>query len=109
MVYDEALAARVRRALAGRNDVIEKRMFGGLTFMLAGHMCCGVHSNELIIRLDAKTSVEDLNSPHVRPWDFMRRAMRGMFAVAPGGCADQLACNRWVQLAVRHASSLMPK
>src|SRR5215469_16659243 len=87
MAYDEALAARVRRALAGRNDVIEKRMFGGLTFMLAGHMCCGVNRDDLIIRIDAKTTVEDLNSPHVRPWDFMR-----------GRCGESLP---WPQRGVR--------
>jgi hypothetical protein len=43
MAYDDSLAARVRRALGGRRDVVEKRMFGGLTFMVAGNMCCGVH------------------------------------------------------------------
>jgi len=85
MAYDEALAARVRRALAGRSDVIEKRMFGGLTFMLAGHMCCGVNRHDLIIRLDANTTVKDLNNPHVRPWDFMRRPMRGILPWPRGG------------------------
>lgn len=109
MAYDEALAARVRRALAGRVDVIEKRMFGGLTFMVAGNMCCGVNRDDLILRLDSETAVEDLDSPHVRPWDFMKRPMRGIFAVGPAGCADQRACNRWVRLALRHAFSLRPK
>src|SRR5260370_40038021 len=109
MAYDAALAARVRRALAGRIDVIEKRMFGGLTFMVAGNMCCGVNRHDLIIRLDAKTTVEDLDSPHVRPWDFMKRPMRGIFAVGPAGCADQQACNRWVRLSLRQILSLTPK
>jgi TfoX/Sxy family transcriptional regulator of competence genes len=109
MAYDEALAARVRRTLVGRTDVIEKRMFGGLTFMVAGNMCCGVNRDDLIIRLDAKTTVEDLDSPYVRPWDLMKRPMRGIFAVSPAECADQQACARWVRLALRHALSLRPK
>jgi TfoX/Sxy family transcriptional regulator of competence genes len=109
MAYDESLAERVRRALAGRADVIEKRMFGGLTFMVAGNMCCGVNHDDLIVRLDTETAVKDLDSPHVRPWDFMKRPMRGIFAVGPAGCADQQACNRWVRLALRHALLLRPK
>ena len=70
MAYDESLAARVRQSLAGRPDVEEKPMFGGLTFMVAGNMCCGVNRDDLIIRLDAGTAVEDLHSPQVRAWDF---------------------------------------
>ena len=51
MAYSEQLANRVRALLAGRDDVAERPMFGGLTFMVAGHMCCGVHGDELIVRL----------------------------------------------------------
>ncbi len=109
MAYDEALAARVRAALARRTDVVEKPMFGGLTFMVAGNMCCGVHRNELVLRLDAGTRPEDLNSPHVRAWDFMKRPMRGIFAVSPAGCASQETVGHWVELALKHALSLPPK
>ena len=58
---------------------------------------------------EARTAVEDLDSPHVRPWDFMKRPMRGMFAVRAQGCAGQLAVNRWVGLALKHALSLPAK
>ena len=109
MAYDESLAARVRQSLAGRPDVEEKPMFGGLTFMVAGNMCCGVNRDDLIIRLDAGTAVEDLHSPQVRAWDFMKRPMRGIFAVSPPGCATQKTVDRWVELALRHALSLPPK
>ena len=109
MAYDESLAARVRRSLTGRIDVDEKPMFGGLTFMVAGNMCCGVNRDDLIIRLDAGTAVEDLHSPQVRAWDFMKRPMRGIFAVSPPGCATQKTVDRWVELALRHALSLPPK
>jgi TfoX/Sxy family transcriptional regulator of competence genes len=68
MAYDEAFAARVRQTLASRAEVDEQPMFGGLSFMVAGNMCCGVNRNDLIIRLDAGTAVEDLHSPQVRAW-----------------------------------------
>src|SRR6516162_2810697 len=109
MAYDESLAARVRQSLAGRPDVEEKPMFGGLTFMVAGNMCCGVNRDDLIIRLDAGTAVEDLQSRQVRPWDFMKRPMRGIFAVNAAGSATQKTVDRWVGLALRHALSLPPR
>src|SRR5215469_8499375 len=106
MAHDNLLAARVRRALGDRADVVEKRMFGGLTFMVAGNMCCGVNLDNLILRLDGKTIVKDLDSPHVRAWDFMKRPMKGMFAVSPPGCDSQKAVDHWVGMAVRHALTL---
>ncbi len=109
MAYDASLAAMVRQSLAGRPDVEEKPMFGGLTFMVAGNMCCGVNRDDLIIRLDAGTAVEDLHSPQVRAWNFMKRPMRGIFAVGAGGCATQKTVDLWVELALRHALSLPPK
>jgi TfoX/Sxy family transcriptional regulator of competence genes len=109
MAYDDLLAARVRRALADRDDVVEKQMFGGLTFMVASNMCCGVHRDELIMRLDGGTKAADLNSPHARAWDFVKGPMRGMFAVSPAGCASDETVGHWVELALRHALSLPPK
>ena len=58
MAYDGQLADRVRHALADRTDMVEKPMFGGLTFMVAGNMCCGVNRSDLILRLDGKTVVD---------------------------------------------------
>jgi TfoX/Sxy family transcriptional regulator of competence genes len=109
MAYDDLLAARVRRALSDRHDVEQKAMFGGVTFMVAGNMCCGVNRNDLIIRLDASTALEDLHSPHVRAWDFMKRPMAGIFAVAAAGCSKQETVDHWVKLALTHALSLPPK
>ena len=109
MAYDDALAGRVRQALRSRTDVVEKAMFGGIAFMVAGNMCCGVNRNDLIIRLEAHTQAEDLNSPHARLWDFMKRPMPGMFAVDGPGCATQASVDYWVQVALKHAVSLPPK
>jgi TfoX/Sxy family transcriptional regulator of competence genes len=109
MAYDDDLAQRVRQALRGRADVVEKAMFGGVAFMVAGNMCCGVNRNDLIIRLEKDTATADLGSPNVRIWDFMKHPMPGMFAVAGDGCANQKSVDRWVELAVTHALSLPPK
>jgi TfoX/Sxy family transcriptional regulator of competence genes len=109
MVYDDKLAARVRLALSGRTDVIEKAMFGGVAFMVSGNMCCGVNRDDLIIRLDRLTSTEDLDSRHVRAWDMMKRPMPGMFAVDSAACTTQKSLDKWLKLALAHALSLPPK
>ena len=102
MPYSEQIAGQVRRVLAGRTDVIEKAMFGGVTFMVAGNMCCGVHRDDLILRLDPSTRVEELGNRHARIWDFMKRPMPGMFAVAAEGCAKQ-DVDRLVNIALQKA------
>jgi len=110
MPYDQLLAGRVRHALEGRTDVVEKAMFGGLTFMVSGNMCCGVNRDDLIIRLAAQTTTEELNSPHARLWDFMpSRPMPGIFAIRAQGSANQSSVDRWVALALKHATSLPAK
>ena len=109
MAYDEQLAERVRHSLANRADVVEKKMFGGVSFMVAGNMCCGVNRTDLILRLDGGTHAGDLGSPHARAWDFMTRPMKGMFAVGAAGCTDQPSVDRWVGLALKHALSLPAK
>jgi TfoX/Sxy family transcriptional regulator of competence genes len=107
MAYDEQLAARVRTLVANRTDVTERKMFGGLTFMIGGHMCCGVNGNELIVRLDPEREDEALARPHARPMDFTGRPMSG-FTVQPDGLKGS-RLSRWVQEAVARAESLPPK
>src|SRR5215472_6436832 len=110
MPYDQLLAERVRHALEGRTDMVEKAMFGGLAFMVSENMCCGANREDLMVRLDRRTTAEQLNSPHVRAWDFMpSRPMPGMFAVSGQGSADQGAVDKWVELALKHATSLPAK
>jgi TfoX/Sxy family transcriptional regulator of competence genes len=108
MAYDEQLAARVRTLLANRTDVTERKMFGGLTFMIGGNMCCGVHRDELIVRLDPDREDEALAKPHARPMDLTGRPMRGFITVQPDGLRGDLL-NRWVQEAVARAESLPTK
>ncbi len=108
MAYDEQLAARVRALLADRTDVTEQKMFGGLTFMVGGNMCCGVNGDELIVRLDPDRQDEALARPHARPMDLTGRPMRGFITVRPDGLKGG-RLNRWVQEAVARAESLLPK
>jgi TfoX/Sxy family transcriptional regulator of competence genes len=108
MAYDEQLAARVRALLANRSEVTERKMFGGLTFMIGGHMCCGVNGNELIVRLDPEREDEALARPHARPMDFTGRPMRGFITVHPDGLRGP-SLERWVREAVARAESLPPK
>jgi TfoX/Sxy family transcriptional regulator of competence genes len=108
MAYDKDLAARVRALLAGRIDVSERQMFGGLTFMIDGNMCCGVNGDELIVRLDPDREDEALARPHARPMDFTGRKMRGFITVRPEGLGGN-RLNRWLEEAVARAESLPPK
>lgn len=95
MGYDEYLAARVGALLAGRTDVREQKMSGGLT-------------DELIVRLDPDREDETLAKPHARPMDFNGCPMRGFITVRPAGLeGDRL--HRWVRAAVARAESLPPK
>jgi TfoX/Sxy family transcriptional regulator of competence genes len=104
MAFDEELAGRVRGLLAARCDVTERRMFGGLTFMVAGHMCCGVHGDELILRLGPEGAEQVLNTPHVRAMDFTGRPMRGFVTIRPEGLAGK-QLRRWVEEAVSYAAA----
>ena len=108
MAYSEQLADRVRALLSDRDDVDERRMFGGLTFMVRGHMCCGVHGDELIVRLHPDDEDEALERPHARPMDFTARPMSGFLTVAPDGLKGQ-ALAGWVARAVTHAETRPPK
>jgi TfoX/Sxy family transcriptional regulator of competence genes len=108
MAYDEKLAARVRALLANRPDVTEQRMFGGLTFMVAGHMCCGVQADHLILRLGPESAAEALADRRARPMDFTGRALTGFVTVDREALGGR-ALARWVREAVAWADSLPPK
>ena len=108
MAYSEQLADRVRALLSDRDDVAERPMFGGLTFMVAGHMCCGVNGDELIVRLHPDDEDAALARPHARPMDFTARPMRGFVTVAADGLKGG-ALRRWVALAVEHSETQPPK
>lgn len=105
MTYDEELAQRVRQVLEGRKDVEERRMFGGLVFMVAGRMCVGVERDEIVVRLGAEEAERALARPHVRPMDFTGRPLRGFVYVARPGFRTVTQLREWVRLGVAHAEA----
>jgi len=108
MAYDETLADRIRDVLAAEPGVTERKMFGGIAFMVDGHMACGIVRDELMLRLGAEGADAALEKPHVRPMDFTGRPMTGMVYVEPAGVRG-VALRNWVGRAVAHARSLPPK
>jgi hypothetical protein len=88
--------------------VTERQMFGGLAFMLGGHMFCGVVKDTLMARLGPEGADRALDQPHVRPMDFTGRPMKGMVFVEPEGLHDD-ALQQWVTAAVSYARTLPPK
>jgi hypothetical protein len=109
VAYDEELAERVRRVLAGRRDFAEKPMFGGLTFMVAGHMCCGVVGHDLMVRVGPDRLDDALARPHVRLMDFTGRPSRGMVYVGAGGTGTAKAVAAWVDRGLAFVESLEPR
>jgi TfoX/Sxy family transcriptional regulator of competence genes len=109
MAYDEGLSERVREALAEAGDVSERKMFGGLAFMVAGHMTCGVLEDRLMVRVGPDAYDEALSEPHAHPMDFTGRPMKGMVYVAPEGLTEDAALRVWVERGLRFAGSLPPK
>ncbi|HUU12787.1 MAG TPA: TfoX/Sxy family protein [Terriglobia bacterium] len=109
MAYDEKLAGRIRKALAGRRRLTERKMFGGMAFMLRGNMCCGVLDDELILRLTPEHAEKALKKPHTRPFDMTGRPMKGFVVVTPRGHKSPAALRKWVEQAARFARSLPAK
>lgn len=96
MAYDQALADRVRGAIGPRLDVTERKMFGGLAFLLDGKMFCGIVKADLMVRVGPERCATALGKPHVRPMDFTGRLMRGYVYVGPGGLRTVKAIRTWV-------------
>jgi hypothetical protein len=110
MAFDEKLAARIRRRLGKRAGLAEKKMFGGLAFLLKGNMCCGVHGAELIVRLDPADTERALGERHTRVFDLSGgRPMKGWILVEPKGVATAPALGRWVSTGLKYAASLPAK
>lgn len=101
MAYDEALTTRVRHLLSGRSDISERKMFGGIAFLLNGRMCCGVAGSDLVVRLLEREMAAALARPHVRPMDLTGRPLRGFVFVAPLACRTDAALRGWVDEGLR--------
>jgi TfoX/Sxy family transcriptional regulator of competence genes len=109
MAFDEGLAERIRGVLDARSDVDERKMFGGIAFLVAGNMACGVMRDDLMVRM-ASDDAEALESePGARRFAMGDRPMRGWLLVAPEATADDGDLERWVRRGEEFAASLPAK
>jgi TfoX/Sxy family transcriptional regulator of competence genes len=109
MAYDEELAQRIRKVLANEAAVTEKKMFGGVGFLLHGNMVCGVRGDALIVRVGAARHKEALAQPHTGVFDKGRRPLVGWVEVASPGVASVADVRRWLRAAVELVRGLPPK
>jgi TfoX/Sxy family transcriptional regulator of competence genes len=108
VAYDEGLAQRVREVL-DHQAVTEKKMFGGLCFLVGGHMAAGIVGGELMVRVGPDGYADALARPHAREMDFTGRAMKGMVYVSPEGLEDDGSLAGWVARGVGFAGALPPR
>lgn len=109
MAYNQELAARIRPLVASMGVVEERKMFGGLTFMLDGHMCCGVVGDRLMLRLNPEIADAAIQQPHVDPMDFTGKPMPGFVYVGQSGLTSDEELRRWIGLAREFVASLPPR
>jgi TfoX/Sxy family transcriptional regulator of competence genes len=111
MAYDVILARRVMATLETLKpqQVMGKKMFGGIGYMFNGNMACGVNKNDLIVRVGPDNYETALEEPHTRHFDLTGKPMRGWVVVAPEGCDTEDTLRQWVQKGLDYAQSLPPK
>ncbi len=109
MAYDETLAKRLRDALDGAGHISEKKMFGGIAFMLNGNMCCGITDDLLMARVGPAAYDDALGRPHARPMDFTGRPMKGYVYVESGGIKSDKDLREWVRMCVGFVRTLPEK
>ena len=110
MSYDESLANRVRNNLKGKKGIAEKKLFGGVAFLLNGNMAVGVNKNDLIVRVDAEEHEQLVSQRHVRTFDLSGgRPMKGWLLVAPAGLKAEKDLKAWIQQGIDYAGSLPKK
>jgi TfoX/Sxy family transcriptional regulator of competence genes len=109
MAYDEGLAQRIREVLGELPELVEKKMFGGIGFMVRGNMACGVHKDALIVRVGREGHGEALARPHTKPFDITGKPMKGWVMVTSDGYESAEALEDWVQQGLDFALSLPAK
>jgi TfoX/Sxy family transcriptional regulator of competence genes len=109
VAFDEVLANRIRDLLSGTEGLAEKRMFGGIAFLLSGNMCCGVRGDDVILRVDPDSAEDALREPHVRIFDMTGRPMKGWLLVGSDAVASDEQLRSWIGMGVDFARSLPAK
>src|SRR5215469_1434096 len=101
VAYDIHLADRIRSILESAGEFSERKMFGGLAFMVNGRMCCGVLKTDLVLRLTPEEADAALREPHTRPMDFTGKPMKLMIYVSAIGTDSDQALATWIGSAVK--------
>ena len=109
MAYSESLALRIRHVLTGCRGIVEKKMFGGVGFLLNGNMCVGIWKQSLIVRLSADAGEAALQEPYVVAFDITGRPMKGWIMVEPDGMETEEQLHNWVRRAVEFVEALPRK
>ena len=109
MAYDEGLAHRTREVLGERVGLVEKKMFGGVGYMLNGNMACGVHKDALVVRVGPEAHEAAMAQPHTKPFDITGRVMKGWVMVMPAGYEGDEELESWVHQGIEFALTLPPK
>ena len=109
MAFSESLAQRIRDALARKKNIEEKKMFGGVCFLLNGNMLVGVWKDSLIARLGPDQGEEALLEPHVKAFDITGKPMKGWILVEPEGVENDAAVKAWVQRVAKFVGKLPKK
>jgi len=108
MAYDEKLVQRIRRVLA-KERVVERKMFGGLTFMVSGHMCCGVADERMMVRVGPDAYERSIRRVAVKPFDVTGKPMKGMVWVEPEALRTAPQLKNWLNKGLTYVRSLPPK
>ncbi|THB80114.1 MAG: TfoX family protein [Desulfobacteraceae bacterium] len=109
MAFDEGVAQRLRETLDFMESYVEKKMFGGLCFLIHGNMACGLINDEVIVRVGPENYEQYLQEEHTRVFDFTGRVMKGWVVVIPEGHESDQDLSRWVRAGVDYALTLPPK
>lgn len=109
MAYDAVLAERLRVLLQGRKGITEARMFGGVAYLLNGHICCGVRDELLLLNLGEERVARTIGQPHVREIDFTAKTVKGIVGITVEGYRSDEALRAWVSRAVAFVIKLPPK
>lgn len=109
MAYDEGLAERVNDYFQGQTELSTRRMFGGLCYMLHGHMCCGILGDTLMARVGPEQYAACLELPFAREMDFTGKALTGLVYVAPEGVAEDADLAAWLARCEAFVRTLPPK
>ena len=109
MVHNEQLANKTRALLSWRKGFSEKKMFGGMSYLINGNMCCGVLKDDLVVRLGPEQYEKGVAMPHARPMDFTGMSIKRFVYVDSNGWSNSATLKKWVQLGLDYASALPKK